>query len=141
MKTTKKNLKVKTIGVIAKDSSDFQNWKVSMGFDFETGDTVKKFSRKSLTYKLITKPEDLCGLTINAVTETEYAHTNIKYREIVLEAEIHIKSKYITTSRWFAILPVKTKNCGWVWLRMVDKTVDVRPVQYLGLLPEITYSV
>lgn len=47
---------------------------------------------------------------------------------------------YIKTHDWFAILPVKTENAGWVWLKWVKRTVDDRPVQYLGLTPTITYE-
>lgn len=47
---------------------------------------------------------------------------------------------YVTTSNWFAILPVKTENDGWVWLKCVKKTTDERPEVYCGLLPETSYE-
>lgn len=48
---------------------------------------------------------------------------------------------YIKTDKWFAWRPVKTDNAGWVWWRVVDRTIDERPVVYLGLLPYYSYSI
>ena len=48
--------------------------------------------------------------------------------------------KHITSGKWFAWYPVKTKYWGWVWLKYVWRTVDDRPEFYQGLLPEITYQ-
>jgi len=45
----------------------------------------------------------------------------------------------IYRERWFAFLPVKTKDAGWKWFTTVNRVVDERPVQYLGLLPDIRY--
>lgn len=45
----------------------------------------------------------------------------------------------IKTKIVFAFMPVKTDN-GWQWLKYVEKTIDEKPVYYLGLLPEISYK-
>ncbi len=47
---------------------------------------------------------------------------------------------YIKTDNWFAWRPIKTINAGWVWLKVVKRTIDERPVVYLGLLPEYSYE-
>jgi len=47
---------------------------------------------------------------------------------------------YITKGKWFAWYPVRTTSGNWVWWNYVTRTVDERPVQYQGLLPEITYE-
>lgn len=47
---------------------------------------------------------------------------------------------YVTTDKWFAWWPVKTTNAGWVWWKVVNRTVDERPEVYLGLLPEYSYT-
>ena len=49
------------------------------------------------------------------------------------------QENYIYKDRWFTFLPVKTKNAGWIWFKTVDRIIDERPVQYLGLLPVISY--
>lgn len=50
-----------------------------------------------------------------------------------------IHQNYIKTDNWFAWRPVKTTNAGWVWRKIVNRTIDERPVVYLGLLPEYSY--
>jgi hypothetical protein len=50
----------------------------------------------------------------------------------------HLNYKGVT-SKWFAIIPVRLEEGGWVWMKWVEKEVDDRPVEYLGLLPDITY--
>jgi hypothetical protein len=45
-----------------------------------------------------------------------------------------------TVSKWFAIFPVRLEEGGWAWMKWVEKEVDDRPVEYLGLLPDITYK-
>lgn len=47
---------------------------------------------------------------------------------------------YVSTNLWFAFLPVRTEDKKWVWLRWVKRTVDDRPLVYLGLLTEYTYE-
>ena len=42
-------------------------------------------------------------------------------------------------SKWFAIIPVRLKEGGWAWMKWVEKEVDNRTVEYLGLLPDVTY--
>lgn len=46
---------------------------------------------------------------------------------------------YIKTDNWFAWRPVKTSSKGWVWLKTVKRTIDERPLVYLGLTPEYSY--
>jgi hypothetical protein len=40
---------------------------------------------------------------------------------------------------WFCVIPHKLTSGEWCWLRHCIKTIDDRPVQYLGLLEEIRY--
>jgi len=49
------------------------------------------------------------------------------------------QKKYIEISTWFAILPVRLETGKWKWLCLVEKIVDYRPWQYLGLLEETIY--
>jgi len=46
---------------------------------------------------------------------------------------------FIKKDKWFAWRPVKTTNAGWIWFKIVNRTIDERPVEYLGLLPEFEY--
>lgn len=39
----------------------------------------------------------------------------------------------------FAWFPVKTEDCGWVWLQYVEVVIDERPEYYHGMLPETMY--
>lgn len=47
---------------------------------------------------------------------------------------------YITTDKWFAWHPVKTENSGWIWLKIVARTIDERGEVYLGLLLVYYYN-
>lgn len=47
---------------------------------------------------------------------------------------------YVKTDKWFAWRPIYTTNAGWVWLTLVNRTIDERPEVYLGLLPDYTYT-
>jgi len=47
---------------------------------------------------------------------------------------------YVKKTKWFAWRPVIT-DCGkFVWLKTIFRTVDDRPLVYLGLSTEYTYS-
>jgi len=47
---------------------------------------------------------------------------------------------YISTSMWFAILPLKLENGKWVWLKWVLRTEDTADEDCFGLMPTITYK-
>ena len=47
---------------------------------------------------------------------------------------------YINTCKWFAWYPVRISNGKRIWWNYVTRTVDDRPVQYIGLLPVTTYE-
>jgi hypothetical protein len=51
----------------------------------------------------------------------------------------YISEGRLPVDKWFALLPVKTVNSGWIWLKIVDRICDDRPEKYLGLLPTYTY--
>lgn len=46
---------------------------------------------------------------------------------------------YVFVDIWYAWRPVKTIDCGWVWLKNVNRCIDDRPEVYLGLLPITSY--
>jgi|688.fasta_scaffold136092_2 hypothetical protein len=54
--------------------------------------------------------------------------------------QIMTHQDYIKTEKWFAWHPVKTDNKGWVWLNFVNRTIDERPLVYLGLHAEYSYT-
>ncbi len=47
---------------------------------------------------------------------------------------------YIYKHRWFSWRPVRLDNGKWVWFKWVERTVDDRPLVYLGLLTEYLYN-
>jgi len=51
-----------------------------------------------------------------------------------------VHTDYVKTSDWFAWKPVKTEDSGWVWLKTVSRTVDDRPLVYMGLLTQYSYK-
>jgi hypothetical protein len=53
---------------------------------------------------------------------------------------MNINKNHVKTEKWFAWHPVKTDNKGWVWLNFVNRTIDERPLVYLGLHPEYSYT-
>lgn len=46
---------------------------------------------------------------------------------------------HIKSDNWYAWYPVKTENEGWVWLCWTQRTIDSRPLVYLGLLETKTH--
>lgn len=46
---------------------------------------------------------------------------------------------YVHHDIWFAWRPVKTEEGNWAWLKYVARTIDERPLVYLGLLEEYKY--
>lgn len=47
---------------------------------------------------------------------------------------------YVYTEEWFAWRPVRLDTGKWVWLKMVERTVDERPLVYQGLLETYSYK-
>ena len=47
---------------------------------------------------------------------------------------------YVFTDKWFAWHPIRTSTGKWVWWNYVTRTIDERPIQYLGLLAITTYE-
>lgn len=47
--------------------------------------------------------------------------------------------EYVCLSRIYALIPRKTDDAGWVWLKKIWRVVDYRPFVYLGLLESYTY--
>lgn len=48
---------------------------------------------------------------------------------------------HIKRDKWFAWRPVKTTDVGWVWMKMVNREVDARPLVYMGMHEEFRYWV
>ena len=74
----------RSIAVISFDSQDFQLWKSDNNLKHDGLGTRRRFKIGNTTYYCISKVCDLCSLSLDDITETEYAKENKEYEEIKL---------------------------------------------------------
>lgn len=99
MNIPNKSIEKYYIGVIACDTHDFKEWKVSNGFK-PTNETLKIFEIYNTVYVRIEKEDDLCSISLNEILETERAKENPEYTQILNRAKQNMLQKgYIPGNR------------------------------------------
>jgi hypothetical protein len=82
----------RSIAVISLDSHDFQLWKTENNLKHDGLSMKRKFKIGNVTYYCISCVEDLCSLSLDSVTETQYANENKEYEHIKLAIEDYLRN-------------------------------------------------
>jgi hypothetical protein len=86
---------IKTIGVIAYNIEDFQNWKRAKKHksNNNTKNTIREYTYRNNHYIALTAPQHSCGYGFDKLIETDRAHRNEQYPFIKKSAETALKTK------------------------------------------------
>ena len=79
--------KPKTIGVICKDMWDFQNWSRQKKHKKKPNHTVRKYVSGITAYISLTLPHHSKGYHLDKIIETDAAHLNSKYHQIMEQSK------------------------------------------------------